>query len=30
MMAEREFVAARWREVLDGKKAWDITELRKR
>jgi hypothetical protein len=29
-MADPEHVAARWREILDGKKAWDIKELPER
>jgi hypothetical protein len=29
-MADPEYVAARWREILDGKKAWDIKELLER
>jgi hypothetical protein len=29
-MADPEYVAARWREILDGKTAWDITELPER
>jgi hypothetical protein len=27
MIADPEFVAARWREILDGKTGWDIREL---
>ena len=30
MMTDPESVASRWREILDGKKAWDINELPER
>ena len=29
-MTEPDYVADRWREILDGKKDWDITELSER